>query len=127
MIFIHTCTLLWSSLSIISTFSCYHNLSFEEKVLEALDKIEKLQASIEILIEPEIQGNQIELDIQFNQTDQLLNALNRKEEGELLSQPKSNPKGPYLAKNFNNPLIFSDQSTITLGNELVIDHPYTTI
>ena len=74
--------------------------SFEEKVLQVLDRIEInnqiLHSSMQSLTELEIQ------------IDQPAIAFSREKEGELLSQSESNPQRQYLAKSFNVPIISSN-------------------
>ena len=53
-------------------------------------------------------AQQKSLDELMDQNDQLLIRLNREEEGELPSQPKSNLEGPDLAQNFNDPQNFPE-------------------
>ena len=55
----------------------------------------------------------------MNQTDQLLVEIDKEEVGEVSSQLESNLEGPYLTHNFNDPLYFFEQSTITLKNDWI--------
>ena len=79
-----------------------YSLSFEEKVLQIINNINK-------------------------HSDQLLAELNKKKVGEVPSQLKSNLEGPYLTHNFNDPLSFSEQSNITLENDWITKQPCTTM
>ena len=60
------------------------------------------------------------------QVDQSVITISGKEKGELPSQPESKPEGYYLAKSFHVPINFSEQSIMTLENEMIIEQPYTT-
>ena len=49
------------------------------------------------------------------------------EEGkELPSQLESDPEEQYMARSFNIPIIFFEQSIMTLENKMIIEQPYTT-
>ena len=45
--------------------------------------------------------------------------MNKKKVGEVPSQLETNLEGPYLTHNFNDPLIFSEQSNITLEDDWI--------
>ena len=91
---------------------------FEEKILQALDRIESTNQLLHSFIQ-----SLAEIKIQV---DQSIIAISRKEEGELLSQSESNPEGQYLTRNFNIYVIFFEQSIMTLENKLVIEQFCTT-
>ena len=93
--------------------------SFEEKVLQALDKI---NINNQILHSHTLALTELE-----TQVSQLAITLNREEEGELPSLSESNLEGPYLNENFNSPTLYPEQSKGTLENKLVIEHPCITL
>ena len=107
---------------------------FQEKVLQALDQLscpppqqtnmedDRFDQFHQLML-----NQQQSLDEQIHQTDQLILALIKEEEGDLPIQSKSNPEGQNLASNFNDPLISLEQPIITLQNELVKEQLCTTI
>ena len=75
-----------------------YSSSFEEKVLQALYRIEStnqlLHSFTQSLVKIEIQ------------VDQSVITISKEEERELFSQFERNPEGQYLARNFDVPIIF---------------------
>ena len=57
----------------------------------------------------------------MDHTNQLLLALNKEEEGDLPSLPKSNLERPHLAQNFNDLQNFPEQPIIILEDKMVIE------
>ena len=71
-------------------FPPHRNIAFEEKVLTALQGLE----TITQLVHSHTQS----IAKLESQMGQLANALNKREEGKLPSQPVSNPRGQYMAQ-----------------------------
>ena len=91
--------------------------SFEEKVLQAIDRIERIGQSLPPQNDQLMLAQQKSLDKLMDHTNQLLLALNKEEEGDLPSLPKSNLERPHLAQNFNDPQNFLEQPIIILEDK----------
>ncbi|XP_058213682.1 uncharacterized protein LOC131325434 [Rhododendron vialii] len=105
-----------------NTPSPQRNSDFEDKVLQALQGLEatsrKLEANTQTVNSHTQSISKIEA-----QMGQLANALSRREEGRLPSQPIGNPKGQYAMENaqVNDSYHEQAKAVVTLRNGRVLD------